>query len=69
MSRLYEMRVSIKGYDKAKDEEIAKAAQKIWPWQGGLTLPRHTVNPNTGNPPGNEIYGLAQDNLCGGETE
>lgn len=56
MSRWYEMSVTVKGFDKAKRNEIEEAAAEEWEFDDFGSNP-------------NQIFSTGQSNLCGGESE
>jgi hypothetical protein len=56
MSRWYEMSVTIEDFDKAKRDEIEKAASEEWEFEDFGSNP-------------DQIFSSGQSNLCGGESE
>lgn len=61
MSRFYEMQVEITGFNPDTKEKIIEACCREWPFEPE----------DLAYDPGNngKMWALAQDNLCGGESE
>jgi len=57
MSRLYEMEVTIEGFDPDKAQEIQDAAQEQWPFEEDWSEDEETMSAH------------GQSNLCGGEMD